>query len=100
MKCSITRRDERLFLRFPYNETVIARIKSMPGRRWHPDMKQWSLPAARDTLSMACDLCGVLPEMLSSDFVDLVDVMEFTPLPIDLALLDGHQWIVEPYQHP
>ncbi len=34
----------RLIVRFPYSPERVARIKTIPGRRWHPDEKYWSVP--------------------------------------------------------
>ena len=27
-----------------FSSADIARLKSMPGRRWHPEKKMWSVP--------------------------------------------------------
>jgi integrase len=34
----------RLAVRFPYSPACIAKIKTIPGRRWHPEGKYWTLP--------------------------------------------------------
>lgn len=34
----------RLIVRFPYSPERAAKIKSVPGRRWHQDEKVWSVP--------------------------------------------------------
>lgn len=31
-------------IRFPYNEFLVDCIKQVPGRRWHPEDKFWSVP--------------------------------------------------------
>lgn len=35
---------------FPYNPDYVAKVKSIPGHRWHPEDKHWSFPKADGTL--------------------------------------------------
>jgi len=37
--------DNRIIVIFPYNSIYVERIKSIKGRRWHPEEK-YCLPAA------------------------------------------------------
>ncbi|MGE5530242.1 MAG: tyrosine-type recombinase/integrase [Patescibacteria group bacterium] len=39
------RHDGRLAVIFPYSEDRVGRIRTIPGRRWHPEEKAWSVPA-------------------------------------------------------
>ncbi len=34
----------RLIVRFPYSPKCVAKIKTVAGRRWHPEEKYWTLP--------------------------------------------------------
>jgi len=34
-----------LLIRFPYREDLVAMVKDLPGRRWDPKQKVWSVPA-------------------------------------------------------
>lgn len=34
----------RLMVHFPYHPGTVARIKTIPGRWWHPDQRCWSIP--------------------------------------------------------
>lgn len=36
--------DDRYILRFQYDPVLIAIVKEVPGRQWHPDEKYWSIP--------------------------------------------------------
>lgn len=36
--------DSRLRVFFAYHPEAVARIKAIPGRRWHPEEKCWSIP--------------------------------------------------------
>ena len=43
-----------LLVFFPYHPDTVERIKSIAGRRWHPEKKCWSIPytsAALDQLT-------------------------------------------------
>jgi len=39
--------DNTYEIKFPYNEELINRVKLVPGRRWNPDRKVWSVPSAK-----------------------------------------------------
>lgn len=39
---------DRIGVTFPYDETVIASLKTIQGHRWHPKEKQWSVPWSRE----------------------------------------------------
>ena len=36
-----------MFLSFPYNTKIIDYIRMMPTRYWHPDEKEWEIPALK-----------------------------------------------------
>jgi integron integrase len=38
----------RLIVRFTYSQERLAKIKTIEGRRWHPDRKHWTVPATQD----------------------------------------------------
>ena len=40
----------RLQVHFSYHPDNVARIRTIPGRRWHPEEKCWSIPRTRDAL--------------------------------------------------
>jgi site-specific recombinase XerD len=42
--------DDRITLTFPYNQTYIAKIKTISGHKWHPEDKCWSFPYSEDVL--------------------------------------------------
>lgn len=43
----ISQNGETYEIRFPYDAEIVRRIKNVPGRRWDPDGKFWSIPLAR-----------------------------------------------------
>jgi hypothetical protein len=40
----------RLSVAFPYHPGIVAKIKTIKGRRWHPDKKFWSFPYSEPVL--------------------------------------------------
>ena len=42
--------DGRLRVSFSYHPDTVARIKTIPGRRWHTEEKCWSIPHTDDAL--------------------------------------------------
>ncbi|HPO47186.1 MAG TPA: hypothetical protein PK875_15475, partial [Spirochaetota bacterium] len=40
----------RIALRVPYEKNIIASIKRVPGRSWHPEQKLWSFPDRQEAL--------------------------------------------------
>jgi len=50
--CSVTPKGNKLILRWPYirdaelRGTILAAVKSIPGRKWYADDKCWSIPLA------------------------------------------------------
>ena len=44
--------DDRLLVLFPYHPDNVTRIKAVPGRRWHPQEKAWSIPYTQQALSL------------------------------------------------
>ena len=43
----VTQNNEEYEIRFPYDPQVVSMVKDVPGRRWHPEEKFWSIPLAR-----------------------------------------------------
>ena len=42
----------RLRVSFPYHPDNVKRIKAVPGRRWHPEEKCWSIPHTGEALTI------------------------------------------------
>jgi SNF2 family DNA or RNA helicase len=40
---------KRILLKFDYDRDLVARVKSVPGARWHADTKTWRVPLTMDT---------------------------------------------------
>jgi hypothetical protein len=53
MKTEITisqNKSGRLTVAFPYNPEFVAKVKTVPGYKWHPAEKHWSFPDTNGTL--------------------------------------------------
>ena len=44
---SVLQNDQVYEIRFPYNQEIINMVKNVPGRKWNPEGKFWSVPTAR-----------------------------------------------------
>ncbi len=44
----LTKVGDQLIIRCPYNASLVEEIRSIPGRRWNPDMKAWAVPAGSE----------------------------------------------------
>jgi len=38
--------SDHIFVSFPYDPLLVAKVKTIEGRRWHPAKKHWSFPNA------------------------------------------------------
>jgi hypothetical protein len=42
---NITKNDSGIIVvTFPYNPLLVEKVKTVPGRKWHPEGKHWSFP--------------------------------------------------------
>ncbi|MFH1672810.1 MAG: hypothetical protein ABIF87_05230 [Pseudomonadota bacterium] len=48
----------RIIVSFPYDPILISKIKTIDGRRWHPDQKHWSFPNADGLLEKILKVFG------------------------------------------
>jgi hypothetical protein len=79
----------QLIIRFPYSPERVAAVKAVPGRRWHPEEKYWTIPRSPETLERVHSL-------FTSDRVVVAAAVEATTpeLPVTqvqaiVAALDG-----------
>jgi len=38
--------EQLFYIEFPYNPALVASVKKLPGRKWNPSMKKWTVPAS------------------------------------------------------
>lgn len=43
----VQQNDNVYEIRFPYNPVLVSMVKNVPGRKWHPEEKFWSVPLDR-----------------------------------------------------
>ncbi|OGP75364.1 MAG: hypothetical protein A2V86_00970 [Deltaproteobacteria bacterium RBG_16_49_23] len=48
----------RIIVSFPYDPILISKIKTIDGRRWHPDQKHWSFPNRNGILEKILKVFG------------------------------------------
>ena len=53
----IENENGKLIIRFPYDPALVARVKSLPERRWDPSAKEWSCPSR-----LAAEVVKLLPD--------------------------------------
>jgi len=41
---NITKDNTGIVVTFSYNPLLVAKVKTVPGRKWHPEKKHWSFP--------------------------------------------------------
>ena len=46
----------RLTVTFPYNSAVVEKIRTIQGRRWHPEGKYWSFPDNEEILAQLLEI--------------------------------------------
>lgn len=73
--------SEKITVTFPYNAEVVAKIRAIGGRRWHPDGKYWSFPYSKEVLS------EILSALAGED-LDIDPSLQTLspPAPVDLLL--------------
>lgn len=57
-----------IFVRFPYHPRLVARVKTLPGRRWDPSITAWRVPdserartAVRNAMGVSVDAAPAAP---------------------------------------
>lgn len=71
--------ENKIFLKFPYNQGIIGIIKTIPDRWYHPDKKEWSVPFTR--LQELQDKV-IIPYKFKAEGFDLVEEIK-TPISVN-----------------
>lgn len=94
----VTQNDELYEVRFPYDPQLIELIKEVPGRRWDPDGKFWSIPLARIGFLIA-KLKGTIYEsqlsISSNEDLGVNATVDETHQIPDIDISDIHQYVQE-----
>ena len=53
----------KITVSFPYSPDFIAKVKRIPGHRWHPDDKYWSFPNSDGTLEQILEEKMIYPSI-------------------------------------
>jgi len=46
----MTGEEGRLLVELPYKQVWVSKIKTVSGRRWHPELKCWSIPYSKEAV--------------------------------------------------
>ena len=60
--------ESQCYIQLPYCTERIGRIRTLPGRRWHPKIRCWTVPKSEQLLDR-------LKEMFPADVIQVVDGM-------------------------
>lgn len=102
-----TQIDDIYAIKFPYNTDIIALVKNVPGRMWHPESKYWSIP--RDKIGFlkreidSSDYAGQL-QIQSNEHIDenaSLDATTAAAIP-DIDVSNIHYYIgkgLKPFKH-
>ena len=55
----------RIVVTFPYDRSMVEKVKTIRGYNWHPDKKFWSFPPADETLEKILEIFagkGIQPD--------------------------------------
>jgi len=52
------RKNRRIIIRIPYDQNLIKRVKTIPGRRWNPKGKYWEVPYEEGLITKLQSLFG------------------------------------------
>jgi integrase/recombinase XerD len=68
----------QLIIRFPYSPERVAAVRAVPGRRWHPEERYWTVPHSPETLERVRSL-------FTSDRVVVAAAVEAASPELDVA---------------
>lgn len=54
----VERRGDRLALRFAYRPATVDAVRQIPGRRWDPDRREWTIPDEEDARAALTRIFG------------------------------------------
>ncbi|MCJ8013195.1 hypothetical protein MUG84_15795 [Paenibacillus sp. KQZ6P-2] len=63
--------EGRLWVILPPEKEWIRRIRSVHGRKWHPEIKQWSIPGGDESVAVFVELFSNCPVLTDESMRDL-----------------------------
>ncbi len=66
----------RLVVRFHYTPERVRKIKTVPGRRWHPEKKYWTVPDVKGMRERLMKLFAEAPPPAPAPASEPKDLME------------------------
>ena len=75
---TIKQREADYMVKFPYDPVIVDTVKTIPGRRWNPDEKLWTVPS---------DKLGWLIKLLETEgYSDQIRILSNEELGINQTL--------------
>lgn len=100
MKQTIDLRDDKLEVRFPFDQTIIRAVKDVdPRGKWQPDTKAWVFPAEELVARRLIDLFGLPEEYLPDGVRGLLPAIKTQEHEIDTSILENFSFRTNPYEH-
>lgn len=94
--------DDVYQITFPYDPDIIYHVKAVPGRRWHPESKMWTVPLDRLGFLLA-QFKGTCYEsqvqLFSNEHIDENETLDSTSVIPDIDISKVH-FYVKPGAHP
>jgi len=87
--------DRVIKIQFPYELDLLYKVRTLSGRKYHPEIKTWSAPVSNDNLKLLIDWGFSLDDKLQT-FLDKTKVREET---ISLVGIPGLKGTLRPFQN-
>ena len=107
MQVELGDEGRQLHIRFLYDESVLEVVRGLPGRRWHPAGKYWSVPSrhleevTRSLLPLGFALSREVRRELRSHAPDLLDEGEVqAPVVEPVAAAEAGSGVEEQFDDP
>ena len=72
----------RIVVSFPYDPSIVTKIKTIEGRRWHPAEKHWSFPNTDSILEKILKVFGDKEVQIDPSLKTVISKIKDTPSPL------------------
>ena len=102
---TVTQNEDVYEVRFPYDPNIVYLVKSVPGRRWNPDNKFWTIP--KDKLGFLINafkgtIYESMVKVLSEENINVNESLSTTAIIPDIDISKIPFYVKEgatPYKH-
>lgn len=79
----VTQNGENYEIRFPYDPQIVSMVKEVPGRRWNPEQKFWSIPLAR--------LGFLIAQFKGTKYEPMINIQSKEDIGVNASINDANQ---------